>query len=358
MDDTNRRAGVHSYAGLHFGTPKILQKSQDPQRLGGRAHGGIQLGFPTRLRNDSLCFRVGADEVASYCNRPPGGRLAGRTTPGPIRVRVNVHHAHRALPMVFPYQPRSAFEIAPDSLQQFPRPSRRSRHHSTAFFYCELDVRAIGLKIVAASCDASVLCRLGGRKLFFVLLFCSCCISPTDGRQVHAWRANFLGVLQTQLLDDQLGVPKVILEFKARNGSSHYAVEDLSLCRLALALANPLGLDCVLLGQNGFHPIKVDRGASTAVIIPVDQCADVSGWVMKHRWMADTAHEPVLHQVIGKCLLPVECCVARAVKTEAQTAEQLRAGLRVLARDLYVEWSRHLGVKVRARDIVDHDLAL
>ena len=49
---------------------------------------------------------------------------------------------------------------------------------------------------------------------------------------------------------------------------------------------------------------------------------------------------------------------ARAVKAEAQSPEQLRTGLRVLLRDLDVEWSRHLGVEVSARYVVDHNLTL
>ena len=64
-------ARVHADAGSHLRTPEILEKSQDPQRLGRRAHDSVKLGLSARLCHDSLRFRVGANEVATDRNRPP-----------------------------------------------------------------------------------------------------------------------------------------------------------------------------------------------------------------------------------------------------------------------------------------------
>jgi len=111
------------------------------------------------------------------------------------------------------------------------------------------------LEVIAARCNSSVLRCLGRREPFFFLFFCSLGISPTDGRHVNPWRADFLSVLKPELFHDQLGVPEVGLEFEARSGSPHHAVEHLPFCCLALALADPLGLDLVLLGQDGLHPV-------------------------------------------------------------------------------------------------------
>ena len=184
---------------------------------------------------------------------------------------------------------------------------------------------------------------------------------PPNDRHVNAWSAHDLCLLEPELLDNQLGVPEVGLESKAPVGAAHDPVEDLALSWLLLpvfgfAAAYSLRLDLILLGQNGLEPIKIGSGSRTAVIISVHQCPYVTGGMVEHRRVPHTPDKTVLNQMVGESLLPVQCRVPGAIKAQSQSPEHVGAGARVLSRDLDVQRPRHLGVEVRAGDIIDHDL--
>ena len=79
---------------------------------------------------------------------------------------------------------------------------------------------------------------------------------------------------------------------------------------------------------------------------------------MKHRRVPHSPDETVLGQVVGHCLLPVQCRIPGAIQAQAQPPEHFWVCVRVRRRDLDVQRPRALGVEVRAGNIIDHDLSL
>ena len=70
--------------------------------------------------------------------------------------------------------------------------------------------------------------------LFFNVLLTS---SPTDGRCVDTRCAHMFGVLQPELLNDELGVPEIGFQLKAVVGASYDTVEHFALgCLVFLVL--------------------------------------------------------------------------------------------------------------------------
>ena len=67
-------------------------------------------------------------------------------------------------------------------------------------------------------------------------------------------RSRTLAGLEVQLFDYEFGVARVCFELEARRSGPDDTIQDLSFCTGALAVADPLGLDLVLLGQLGFEP--------------------------------------------------------------------------------------------------------
>ena len=105
-----------------------------------------------------------------------------------------------------------------------------------------------------------------------------------DTRRGDGLRA---GVLEPELLDDQLGVAKVGLELEPVIRPADDAVQDLALAELVLAVAalpvpDPLRLDLVSLGQRVLQPIQVARGPCAAVVIAVHERPHVAGLVVEH----------------------------------------------------------------------------
>ena len=74
--------------------------------------------------------------------------------------------------------------------------------------------------------------------------------------------------------------------------------------------------------------------------------------------MSHSPDKTVFHQVVGERLLPVECCIAGAVKAEPQSPELVSTCIRVLRGHLDIQRSCHLRVEVCTGNIVDHYLAL
>ena len=113
---------------------------------------------------------------------------------------MDVQDVHLTLPFVLPDQSGTPFEVSANALQHLPCLLRGARHEPAALFDRELDIGSVRLQIVAARGNTPELGCLGGWQFF--LLFVFFFISPTVACRCNSWRADWLGVLQTELFND------------------------------------------------------------------------------------------------------------------------------------------------------------